>query len=64
VRHAWHPPAARRRARDAAQCPPINDIVNNTVDRILDRMGLTDHGLLREWHGTPSPKAPYDDKQE
>jgi hypothetical protein len=64
VRHSWHPPAARRRARDAAQCPLSNDIVNYTVGRILDRMGLTDHGLLHEWCGAHSPKAPYDDKQE
>ena len=30
----------------------LNDVVNYTVGRVLDRLGLTSHGLEREWQGT------------
>lgn len=30
----------------------VDDIVNHTVGRILDRVGLPVHGLVKEWRGT------------
>jgi 4-hydroxy-3-polyprenylbenzoate decarboxylase len=30
----------------------IDDLIDNTVGRILDRMGITGHGLTKEWQGT------------
>lgn len=33
----------------------VNDIVNHTVGRILDRLGIP-HGLATEWTGTRSPR--------
>lgn len=35
----------------------VDDIVNHTVGRILDRLGIP-HGLTREWTGTRPPKRP------
>jgi 4-hydroxy-3-polyprenylbenzoate decarboxylase len=32
----------------------IDDIVNHTVGRILERIGLPSRGLVREWRGTQS----------
>ncbi len=29
----------------------IDDLIDNTVGRILDRIGLTGHGLVKEWRG-------------
>lgn len=29
----------------------IDDLIDNTVGRILDRMGITGHGLVKEWRG-------------
>ena len=42
----------------------IDDLVNNTVGRILDRMGLPDHDLVREWRGTHSPRTTRDNQEE
>jgi 4-hydroxy-3-polyprenylbenzoate decarboxylase len=30
----------------------VDDIVNHTVGRMLDRIGLPTHGLVKEWRGT------------
>lgn len=30
----------------------VDDIVNHTVGRVLDRIGLPIHGLVKEWRGT------------
>jgi len=30
----------------------VDDIVNHTVGRVLDRIGLPQHGLVKEWRGT------------
>ena len=35
----------------------IDDIVNHTVGRILDRLGIP-HTLVREWTGTGRPREP------
>ena len=37
----------------------IDDIVNHTVGRILDRFGIP-HTLVREWTGTGRPREPRD----
>ncbi len=34
----------------------IDDLVDNTVGRILDRIGITGHGLTPEWRGTRKSK--------
>ncbi|HSB71618.1 MAG TPA: UbiX family flavin prenyltransferase [Candidatus Methylomirabilis sp.] len=34
----------------------LDDIVNHTVGRILDRLGIP-HGLTREWTGTQAPRS-------
>ena len=36
----------------------VDDIVNHTVGRMLDRIGLPFHGLFKEWRGTRPAATP------
>lgn len=42
----------------------LAELVDHTVGRILDRIGLSSHGLVAEWHGTrPGPGEPPDETE-
>ena len=41
----------------------IDDIVNHTVGRILDRIGLP-HDLVKEWQGTRPARFRRDDEED
>ncbi len=33
----------------------IDEMIDDTVGRVLDRIGVTGHGLVKEWRGTRAP---------
>ena len=35
----------------------IEDIVDHTIGKTLDLLGITDHGLFERWEGPPGPDA-------